>query len=127
MLRQALEKGRIDYPGTGDEVREYIHVLDGAAMSIDILAEPYANQIIHLTGRERLTTRDMLELIKEMMGGRVDISVTGDHFAGHYVQTPYSYVPKLGRRLTRNTYIDLGLGLLDCLQTIDQERGEAQS
>jgi UDP-glucose 4-epimerase len=47
--------------------------------------------------------------------------------AGHYVQTPYNYTPKLGRRLIRNTYIDLGLGLLDYLQHLDSSRGDKKS
>ena len=122
MLNQALTENRIDYGGTGAEIREYIHVLDAAAMSVDILDEAYANQIIHLTGRERMTTRDLLELVKEMMCGRIEVGLSDGHFAGHYTQTPYSYVPKLGRRMTRSTYIDLGLGLLDCLQSMDQNK-----
>jgi len=119
LLNQALTTRTIDYYGTGDEVREYIHVLDAAAMSVDVLAVEFANQYIHLTGRERMTTRDMLNMICEMMGGDIRLNFQATTLQGHYVQTPYNYVPKLGRRLIRNTYIDLGLGILDCLQHLD--------
>jgi UDP-glucose 4-epimerase len=122
LLSQALATRRIDHQGTGEEVREYIHVFDAAAMSVDILAPEYANQFIHLTGRERMTTREMLHMIREILGGDIELNFRGTGFQGHYVQTPYNYTPKLGRRLIKSTYIDLGLGLLDCLQTID--RGE---
>jgi UDP-glucose 4-epimerase len=125
LLSQALAERRIDHYGTGDEVREYIHVLDAAAMSVDVLAPEFTNQFIHLTGRERMTTREMLHMIREIMGGDIELSFRGTGFEGHYVQTPYNYTPKLGRRLIKNTYIDLGLGLHDCLQTIDQvKKGE---
>jgi len=120
LLRQALDERRIDYVGTGDEVREYIHVLDAAGMSVDVLAPEFANQFIHLTGHERMTSRDMLYMIREIMGGNVDIRLKGIGQANHYQQTPYNYTPKLGRRLMRRTYIDLGLGLLDCLQRLDR-------
>jgi UDP-glucose 4-epimerase len=120
LLVQALEKRSIDYYGTGDEVREYIHVFDAAALSLDILQPQFANQYIHLTGHERMTSRDMLNMIAEMMGGDITVRFLGSKLEGHYVQTPYNYTPKLGRRLSRSTYIDLGLGLLDCLQHIDQ-------
>ena len=119
LLAQALTERRIEHYGSGDEVREYIHVLDAAALSVDILAPKYANQFIHLTGRERMTSRDMMGMIREMLGGGVTIKFKATDLEGHYIQTPYNYTPKLGRRLTRNTYIDLGLGLLDCLQRID--------
>jgi UDP-glucose 4-epimerase len=69
-----------------------------------------------------MTTREMLHMIREILGGDIELNFRGTGFQGHYVQTPYNYTPKLGRRLIKNTYIDLGLGLLDCLQTID--RGE---
>lgn len=119
LLVQALEQKKIDYFGTGNEVREYIHVLDAAAMSVDVLSEEFANQFIHLTGRERMKSRDMLEMIREIMGGEIELNFGPDSQAGHYQQTPYNYTPKIGRRLMRSTYIDLGLGLLDCLQSID--------
>lgn len=121
MLKQALSEGRIDYAGTGKEVREYIHVADAAAMSVQALEQQYANQILHLMGRERMTTADMLEMIQEMMGGNIGLNFGSDTNVGHYTQTPYSYVPKLGRKLTQDTHIDLGLGLLDCLQRMHRE------
>ncbi len=119
LLRQALNERRLDYPGTGDEVREYIHALDAAEASVDILAPEFANEIIHLMGRERITSRAMLEMIREIMGGDVEIKTGDGTMAGHYTQTPYHYMPRLGRKLTRNTYVDLGLGLMDCLQHLD--------
>ena len=122
LLTQALAQRRIDYYGTGDEVREYIHVLDAAAMSVDVLAPEFANQFVHLTGQERMTSREMLNMIREILGGDVDLGFKASTPAGHYVQTPYNYMPKLGRRLMRSTYIDLGLGLLDCLQELDRVR-----
>jgi UDP-glucose 4-epimerase len=62
----------------------------------------------------------MLTLIREMLGGQIEVGFRATTQAGHYVQSPYNYTPKLGRRLIRSTYIDLGLGLLDCLQELDR-------
>lgn len=121
-LTQAMLEGRVDYPGTGEEIREYIHVCDAAAAAVDILDENYRNDIIHLTGRERMKTREVLEMIREIMGGNVNLSFKSGDYMGHYMQTPYSYTPKLGRKLVRNAYIDLGLGLLDCLAELDRSQ-----
>jgi UDP-glucose 4-epimerase len=124
LLAQALERRKIDHYGTGDEVREYIHVRDAAAMSVDVLAPEFANQFIHLAGRERITSRDMLSMINEILGGDIELNFQATSPVGHYVQTPYNYTPRLGQRLMRTTYIDLGLGLLDCLQQMDRRRGD---
>lgn len=122
LLTQALLERRMEYSGTGKEVREYIHVLDAARASVDILAPEYRNEIIHVTGRERMTTGDMMALIAEMLGGDVAIAFRGDGMTGHYVQTPYNFTPRIGRKLTSATYIDVGLGLLDCLREIHQKK-----
>ena len=125
MLTQALADRRIDYFGTGEEVREYIHVYDAAAAAADILDPDFANESISLTGRERLKTRDILEMIKEIMGGGIEINCqSSSSYVGHYMQTPYNYTPSLGKKLARDTYIDLGLGLVECLKELDRANFE---
>ena len=93
------------------------------AVAAEILEEKFENESISLTGRERMTTREMLDMINEIMGGDIKLNVQVDTTEGHYVQTPYNYTPKLGKKMARETYIDLGLGLLDCLQDLDKNRG----
>lgn len=120
LVHQALHEGRIAYAGSGTEVREYIHVNDGAAAAVEILRPDFENEIVHLTGHERMTTREMCEMIAEILGGGVKVELTGKGVQGHYVQTPYSYTPRLGRKLLRETYIDIGLGILDLVEFVDQ-------
>ena len=121
LLKQGLTERKIKYAGSGKEMREYVHVLDAAQAAVEILAPQYKNENISLTGRERMTTSDMIEMVREMLGGDIDVEFQPHPKPGHYVHTPYSYTPKLGRKLVRNTYIDLGLGLLDCMQEIDRK------
>ncbi|NVJ91161.1 MAG: NAD(P)-dependent oxidoreductase [Methylocystaceae bacterium] len=124
MIAQALREKKIEYSGTGDEVREYIHVTDAAEASVEILQPEYKNEHIHLMGRERIKTSEMMEMISEMLGGGIEIDTSKGSRIGHYMQTPYSYTPKLGKKLVQHTYIDLGLGLLDCMQSIDSKTRE---
>ena len=125
MVTSALETGKIEYGGNGREVREYIHIRDAALMSADVLRDDeFKNAILHLTGRERMTTANMLEMLREIFNNKVEISLGKDSITGHYMQTPYNYTPRVGRKMTRNTYIDLGLGLLDVIQYLDQSNPE---
>jgi UDP-glucose 4-epimerase len=122
MLVEALQTGAVRYQGNGEEVREYIHVHDAAEASCDMLDLKYANGIYHLMGHERLRTRDMLQMIKEIIGQHIELKFNEGDRVGHYQQTPYSYTPRLGRRLMRESYIDLGLGLLQCAEEIDRTK-----
>lgn len=126
-LRQAFEDRRIVAYGTGDELREYIHVADAARLTVDVLADEFANEQVVLTGHHPLHFGEFLTLIKEIVGGDVEIDVRppGDGpetalYTGHYSITPYRFQPKLGRKLVSSYYIDLGQGLLDCLQEIHE-------
>lgn len=123
MVTEALTNRTITYAGTGAEVREYIHVLDGACAAADILAPEFTNEIVHLTGHERMTTQTMMETIAEIVGGNIDVVLGKGQRPGHYVHTPYSYTPKLGRKLVRKSYIDIGLGLLELID--HQSQGAA--
>src|SRR5579885_733099 len=122
LIWQALHEGRIEYEGTGSEVREYIHVLDGAAAAAEILGEEFENEIVHITGHEKMTSRAMIDMINEIAGRKLEVRLVADTTPGHYSQTPYNYNPRLGRKLIRKTFIDFGLGLLDLFQEIDHAR-----
>ena len=125
LVTQAVESGRIDFWGNGTEVREYIHIADAAALAVDALDERFSGECIHVTGRERLTTRELLEMIAEMLGGGVEINLRDEPFEGRYRLTPYAHPKQLGSRITSDTYIDLGLGLLEMLSFVsDQQLSE---
>ena len=125
VLKQALTEGRIVRYGDGDEVREYIHVWDAAESSVDILAPEFENANIIITGQQPVKVRDLLAMIREMLGNRLAIEYRdpgANTAAGgtdwHYQITPYSYQPRIARRLTKHTYLDLGQGLLDLIEHV---------
>lgn len=117
-LREALREAKIRYPGTGSEVREYIHVRDAASLSVDILSEEFKNQPVIITGHHPMRSVDLLNMIREILQNRVTIQFTEGLENAHYTFTPYSFMPKIGKKLVSNTYMDMGQGLLECLQDI---------
>ena len=118
MLHSALTEGKVRYNGTGEELREYIHVDDAARLSVEILKPEYANMPVTLTGHHPMRVRDVMEMLREMLGGKVAIEFANDPFAGHYNVTPYQYHPKVGKKLVSQLYTDMGQGLLDCLSEL---------
>ena len=127
MVTQAVTERRIDFWGDGSEIREYIHITDAAALAVDALDLRFAGQSLHITGRERLSTRELVEMIDEMLGGGLEISLRDQPFEGRYRLTPYSFESSAGRRLTSDTYVDLGLGLLEAIRTVSAEQEGSQT
>ncbi len=112
-LRQALVEGKIEYSGTGDEVREYIHVADAAKLSVDVLKAGFENQSVIITGTQTLTSRQLLNTIKEMLGKDIKIEYLNTNSSDHYVLSPYIFSPKVARKLVSNLFVDIGQGLME--------------
>ncbi|MHC9543667.1 MAG: NAD-dependent epimerase/dehydratase family protein [Vulcanimicrobiota bacterium] len=121
MLKQALTEGKITREGDGDEIREYVHIYDAARSSVDILSDEYLNKYVIITGDKQLKIKDLLTMIKEILNNKIDIEYIPTTSNLHYEITPYSFAPRIARKIMRNSYLDLGQGMLDCIQEIYKE------
>lgn len=126
ILVMALTQGRIDFWGDGTEVREYIHAADAARLAVRALEDRFVGRTLHLVGRDRMTTREMVEMVREIIGADVEVGFAEEQYQGRYHLTPYSLDSgrvQVGERLTDETYVDLGLGLLDTMQHLVADLG----
>lgn len=122
LLKEALKQKKITFLGNGEEIREYIHVKDAAKLSVDLLQSDYKNEHFILTGVEKYTYKELLELIKEMFNDEIEIEFKNQEYKGHYKLTPYSVnEPKIGKKIVNNPYIDFGQGLLELIYEMKKE------
>ena len=119
-LTEALRHGTIEALGDGEEIREYIHVEDAARSSVDALAPEFENQYVLLTGHQPLTVKALLEVIQEIVHKPLAITFRGPDALAHYRRSPYTFQPKLAKKLVGKHYVDLGQGLLACLHEIHE-------
>lgn len=118
IVKDALETGKVSYQGSPEAMREYIHVEDAARASVAALGEEFRNQSVILTGQEPMRVLDLLKMLAEILGVPDAVEfIEGDHL-GHYVRTPYAYQPKLGRKYVPPLHVDLGQGLLQLIDEI---------
>ncbi len=121
VILEALQEKCIRRKGDGNEVRDYINVLDAATASVEVLSREYINSYVMITGPQTMKVKEILEMIKEIMHNEVDIQYLDGNFEGHYQITPYSFKPKVAVKLVPKYYHDLGQGILDCIYEIYQE------
>jgi len=124
-VSQLVKEGQLDYWGSGNERREYIHAIDAARLSVDILDSIHANKAITVTGQQVLKSDEMIDLLFEITGKEraVNYIVRDDHH-GHYTSTPYRYTPKQARKLVPDEFIDLGEGILELVEELHQSDSE---
>jgi UDP-glucose 4-epimerase len=126
IVNDAVAAGRIERIGNGDEIREYIHVWDAARSSVDVLSPEFENSHVMISGQQSVRVRDLLDMVRSMLGGGVTIEYREPDQAAtakaHYDVSPYTFNPKIARKITRSSYVDLGQGLLDLVQQVYRER-----
>lgn len=114
-LKQALVEKKITRKGDGEEIREYIHVCDAARLSVKVLDEQYKNQYVMITGNQQIRIKDLMRMISEIMGNKLDLEFIKSDEEQRYEITPYNFSPKLARKILAESYIDLGQGILSLM------------
>jgi UDP-glucose 4-epimerase len=113
IIIQALKQKRISREGNGEELREYIHIIDAATASVEILSQEYVNANIMITGTKSMRVHDLLDMVVEIFDGKIEIDYTNDILDAHYNITPYTFKPKIAKKYQLNYYHDLGQGVLE--------------
>ena len=116
--------GKISYFGNEKFVREYVHILDVAKASIDILKEEYKNKHIFLSGQQPIKVNDFLKILAKILNVSNDIEFRNEKFTGHYETTPFTYKPKLAEKLILDSYIDFNKGLTELAREIKKNNNE---
>lgn len=124
IIQQAVEEGKIVREGDGEEIREYIHVRDAARHSVDILSEEFKNEHVIITGNQSIKIKDLLNMIREIFRGEISVEYSPEHMPGHYEITPYSFRPKVAKKIVANSYYDLGQGILDVIYEVYSKSGK---
>ena len=124
IIKQAIIEGKIVREGDGGEIREYIHVYDAAKGSVEILSDDFINQYVIVTGYQQMKVRDLLYMIREMLDNKIEIEFADPEDNYHYEITPYTFAPKIAKRLVSRTYLDLGQGILKLIQSIYKDNNQ---
>jgi len=121
LLKKVLSEKKISYWGSGDEIREYIHVEDAARCSVEILDKNFINQNVIIAGHHPIKSKELLMMINEILGDKLEIEFRNENSDIHYQITPYSFNPRIGRKYVSSYYLDMGQGLLQCIEELHRE------
>ena len=121
LIRDAITKNKITYAGSGNEVREYVNVLDAAQASVEILDDQFKNEHIIFTGHHPMKVNELITMIKEILKKNTKVEYVkprSEDPMHHYTITPYTFMPNIAKKYVKHYYTDMGQGLLMCIQEI---------
>ncbi len=114
-INQALVTKKIIREGSGEGIRDYIHVKDAAISSAKVLSNDYKNRYIMISGNQTVKVKDILNMINEILNNEIEIIYKNPEEEDHYEMTPYTFRPRLAKKLILHEYHELGQGILDCV------------
>lgn len=121
ICRDLLEKGEYSYYGSGEEMREFINVEDAARETIRVaMDERFKNKIVMITGHQRMKMKDFFTMVSEVFSNDIKIHYVNRN-QGHYEITPCKYRRELPIRINMAEYIDIGEGIIACLEEVEEE------
>jgi len=115
VINQAILEKKIIREGNGEELRDYIHIEDAAIASMKVLSNEYINSNVMITGDKSIRVRDLLEMIKEIFNNDIEINYDESSLLHHYDFTPYSFKPKVAKKIQLENHHDLGQGILELI------------
>lgn len=118
-IKEILESGVVTYDGTGEETRDYINVSDAAVLSADAINNKFINDAYIISGQQTLKVKDLFNMLFEILGKKSNVKYKKSKSNDHYGNTPYRYSPKSAKKIVPNEFVDLGQGLLDLIEEID--------
>ena len=123
LIQKSINTGIIDHNGDGQEYREYIHALDAAKLSVEVLeSDQFLNKHIVLTGSQGIKRIDLFNMINEIMGNKLKINLNSKNESTHYKFTPYSFQASISKKLVPNPQIDLGQGILETIRYVHKKK-----
>jgi UDP-glucose 4-epimerase len=57
-------------------------------------------------------------MIREIFQNKITIEYSSEPETGHYEITPYSFRPRVAKKLVASSYYDLGQGILDVIYEV---------
>jgi len=118
LIKTLLNSGdRFAYEGSGDEIREFVHIHDAAKLSVDAIDDRYINSRLLVTGNDRYKMSELIDMIKEIIGKQdIAVSYNDNNTKERYKITPYSYDLEDSLKILNNPYVDIGQGIVQIIR-----------
>ena len=118
IIYDAVKKGKLVYRGTNKAVRSYIHVLDAAKASADILKNKFSQKVILIKGKKSIKIKNLLSEVKKITGLKSNLIFLNKTQKGHYDKKPRPYKKFKTYNYYRVNSLDFKKGLKELVKIV---------
>lgn len=125
LIKQAIKNRKIIFSDHQETIREYIHTLDAAKASVEILeSDKVPNRALMLTGNEITKSKDLANKIANILDINFEVKFDPKkniYQSSHYIKEPNTYVPLKSEKYTIDNYVKLEQGISELIKIIKSE------
>ena len=118
-IKDAVKRKKIIRKSKGNEIRNYIHVLDAVKLCVKVLDKKYSNCYLNIFGPKKMKLKKVLQFIKSNFK-KMDLRFSRKNsLTYNYVLSPFTYKLRKGNSLKLNKYINFEKSIK---KLIDEEK-----
>jgi len=91
IIINAIKNRKLEYIGSKKAIRQYIHILDAAKATVNILNRKYRNKFIVIKGKKSIKVFSLLKYLQKKFKLENKIKFNDKKYLGHYTFYPKSY------------------------------------
>lgn len=118
IVYDAVKKNKIIYRGTQKAVRSYIHVLDAAKASADILHNKFNQKVVLIKGKKTIKIKDLLLELKKITKLKSKLVFLNKTQKGHYDKKPKPFKKFKTYNYFRKDSLDYKKGLSELVKIV---------
>jgi UDP-glucose 4-epimerase len=118
LIEKSLRNSKMVHYGTGEELREYVHVRDVAKACVDLTVNDNVTMVI--SGLTTVRSEILCDMVKEILFPLQDVETEfkGDKPEDHYFKTPYRFRENEVMKYVPKESVDFGYGLVEVIEEV---------
>ena len=96
IIKDAIEKRKIQYAGNKRSLRKYIHVIDAAKGTANIISPKYKNKYVNITGVKLYRVTQLLKIISEFLKIKSKVNYLNPNVTTRYIKFPKLFKTRIG-------------------------------
>lgn len=106
-IKDAVHRNKILRKSDGNEIRNYIHVLDSAELCVEVLKKKYSNCYLNIFGPQKMKLKKLLFFIKSCFSNLNLKFSKKNSLTYNYRLNPFTYKLRKGKSLRLKKYINI--------------------
>ena len=114
IIMDALENKKLQYVGSKQTVRKYIHVIDAAKANVNLMSSKYKNKYVNIVGDKSYKVTELLDIVSKSLKISGKVNFLNAKMMGHYIKSPKLFRLRTGinYRLKKYTKFKHGVNYL---------------